>query len=249
MGMIIGSAFRDALCASMNGSDEYVYKDDPSFEGDTAGAIALRFRAATLLGANGSKAILSMGVRDAGNSSFIGLRQFRGATTSNQNRLQVIRSGGGAGNYFGGTALAATTWYSVVLQSTGSAWSIYLNGAAETLTNVSGSNTGDWFGDISGTDHRLTFGAQFVANAPGGYNDCRVNECIYVGGRVLTGAEITEWHNAGVTKNPHRLSFRADIDSWWRFGDSRDSATTIYDEVGSNDLTLVNMDASNYVAP
>ncbi|HRD54627.1 MAG TPA: hypothetical protein PKY96_18465, partial [Flavobacteriales bacterium] len=184
-----------------------------------------------------------------GNSQRIALRQFRGSTTSNQNRLQIIRSGGGSGNYFGGTSLSASTWYSVVLQSTGSAWSIYLNGSAEALTNVSGSNTGDWLGDVSGTDHRLVFGCQYASNAPGQYNDCRLNECIYVGGRVLTGAEITEWHNAGVTKNPHRLSFIADVDSWWRFGDSRDSASTIYDEIGSNHLTLVNMDASNYVAP
>lgn len=57
------------------------------------------------------------------------------------------------------------------------------------------------------------------------------------------------WHADRVTRNPHRVGFGADLISWWRFGDSRDSATTIYDEIGSNHLTLVNMDASNYVAP
>jgi hypothetical protein len=31
-------------------------------------------------------------------------------------------------------------------------------------------------------------------------------------------------------------------------GDSRDDATTIYDEIGTSHLALVNMNASNYVA-
>lgn len=252
MGTLIGSAFRDALCADFNGTDEYAYCDDPSWKSDTAGAFAIRMRADTLLGANGSRMLIGFGVRDAGNNSQLNvLRQFRSPGTSNQNRvftLARITAGGPGNSVTGGTALSATTWYSVVVQSNGSAWSIYLNAAAETLT-VGGSNTGDWLGDLSGTDHRLNFGSAFISNAPSNYFDGRLNECIYVGGRALTGAEITEWHNAGVPKNPHRLSFRADIDSWWRFGDSRDSATTIYDEIGSNHLTLVNMNAGNYVAP
>ena len=48
-------------------------------------------------------------------------------------------------------------------------------------------------------------------------------------------------------RNPHRLSFAADVAVWWRFGDSRDSATTVFDEIGTTDLTLVNMDSTNYV--
>lgn len=251
-GCLPGNPFRDALCADFNGTDEYAYKDDPSWKSDTAGAFAIRMRADTLLGANGYRNIIAMGVNSGANASRMSIHQRRSASTSSQNRVALFHMGthGGTQNLVhGNTALAATTWYSIVAQTTGSSWSLYLNGSSESTTIEANSNTGDWLGDLSGSSHRLVFGTTWNANAPSNYFDGRLNECIYVGGRVLTGAEITEWHNAGVTRNPHRLSFRGDIDSWWRFGDNRDSATTIYDEVGSNHLTLVNMDASNYVAP
>lgn len=252
MGTIKGSVFRDAFAANFNGTDEYAYVDDPSFEGNTAGAFCIRFRPVTLLGVNGTKGIIGFGNRSGANDARISFSQRRVAATGTANRIStgcVPTNGGTASIISGSTNLAATTQYSVVIQSSGSAWTIYVNGSNETLTLISGSNTGDWLGDISGTDHRLVFGNSFFSNNPQAYNDCRLNECIYVSGRALTGGEITEWHNGGVTRNANRLSFRSDIQSWWRFGDSRDDATTIYDEIGSNNLTLVNMDASNYVAP
>jgi RHS repeat-associated protein len=52
----------------------------------------------------------------------------------------------------GSTVLASGTWYYVTYSSNGSSWKIRVNGAAaETLTNVLGTNTGDWIGDISPT--------------------------------------------------------------------------------------------------
>src|ERR1051326_1022443 len=52
----------------------------------------------------------------------------------------------------GNTVLATGAWYYVTYSTNGSAWKIRVNGAAaETLTNVLGTNTGDWLGDISPT--------------------------------------------------------------------------------------------------
>src|ERR1043165_3585695 len=52
----------------------------------------------------------------------------------------------------GNTVLATGAWYYVTYSTNGSAWNIRVNGAAaETLTNVLGTNTGDWLGDISPT--------------------------------------------------------------------------------------------------
>lgn len=249
MGAIIGSAFRDAYAADFNGSDEYAYCDDPSFVGDTAGSFVGWVRLATLLSGNGNKGILGMGMNDGADNSFIALRQTRSGATANQNRIQAlnrITNGGTLTTNNGDTALAATTWYHVAFLSNGSAYTIRLN---NTLQTLSGTNTGNWFGDLPAGSKRFTVSGLWVSNAVNTYNDCRMNEWLYVGGRVLTSDEVTEHYNAGVPKNPHRLSFAADVDSWWRFGDSRDDATTIYDEIGSNHLTLVNMDASNYVAP
>lgn len=249
MGTLVGSTFRDALCAEFNGSNEYVYIDDPSFVGDTAGSFVGWVRLATLLGANGNKGILGMGMNSGADNSFVSLRQARSAATSNQNRIQVIERMPNAGTLntpYGNTSLAATTWYHVALLSDGSTYTVRLNDTLQTLT---GTNNVNWFGDLPTGSKRFTVGCNWAINAVNTYNDCRMNEWLYVGGRALSSAEVTEHYNAGVPKNPHRLSFRADIDSWWRFGDSRDSATTIFDEIGSNNLTLVNMDASNYVAP
>jgi RHS repeat-associated protein len=50
----------------------------------------------------------------------------------------------------GSTVLASGTWYYVTYSSNGSTWKIRVNGAtAESLSNVLGTNTGDWIGDIA----------------------------------------------------------------------------------------------------
>lgn len=249
MGTIVGSAFLDALAANFNGSDEYAYCDDPSFAGDTAGSFLGWVRLATLLGANGNKGILGMGMNSGADNSFVACRQARTAGTSNQNRIQSINRITHAGTItapVGDTVLTAPTLYHVAFMSNGSAYSMSLNGVPQSIT---GTNNGNWFGDLPAGSKRFTVGGLWASNAVNTYNDCRMNEWLYVGGRALTGSEVAEHYNAGVPKNPHRLSFAADVDSWWRFGDSRDDATTIYDEIGSNNLTLVNMNAGNYVAP
>ena len=249
MGTLIGSTFRNTLCAEFNGTDEYAYADDPSFAGDTAGSFVGWVRLSTLLGANGNKTIIAMGMNSGADNSYISLRQFRSAATSNQNRINVaerITNGGTLNAPYGSTALAASTRYHVALLSYGSEYTIRLN---NTLQSLTGTNNGNWFGDLPGGSKRFAMGCGWAINTPFSHADCRLDEWLYVGGRALTNAEVTEHYNAGVPVNPHRLSFRGDIDSWWRFGDSRDSATTVFDEIGSNHLTLVNMDASNYVAP
>jgi hypothetical protein len=53
---------------------------------------------------------------------------------------------------YGDTVLETDTWYHAILQSDGSAYSIYLNWEEESLTVHSGANNGDWFGDISNKD-------------------------------------------------------------------------------------------------
>ena len=90
-------------------------------------------------------------------------------------------------------------------------------------------------------------GKQFLEQFTGP-GDQRIDECIYVN-RPLTSTEIAALYNGGVPRNPHRVGLGADLKSWWRFGDSRDTGSTIFDEIGSNNLTTVNMDASNYGTP
>lgn len=248
MGRLIRSgrgSYTSLKCAQYNGSDEVSARTSPSYATDTQGAIFLRVKFSTLLSVNASKAIGGVGSSSTGD--FIGLRQLRNAAFGAVNRLQVIKTGTGAANLYGSTNLAAGTWYSVVLQSNGSAYAMYLNGASETLTALSGSNTGAWMGSLAAT-RQLVFGAQYSSGAITNYNDCLIDEGMYFD-RALTGTEITWLHNGGTPRNPLHYDWSGALKSWWQFGGGRDTGSTIYDEVGTNDLTNQNMDAGNYVSP
>lgn len=245
MGMIIGSRFRNALCVQFNGVDESLTLTNPSFGNDSLGTAALWWRPDSLLTANGSRAIWSF--VDPGTGEFFAVRQFRGTTTANQNRIQILNTSSPIGNWHGNTALAASTWYSIVLTSDSSSWSLYVNGSLQSLTNISGSNSGNWLADIPGGSNRvMRFAAQGSAT-PAQFCPCRIDE-ITIWGNAWSAGDVAEWHNAGVPRNPHRLSFASSLREWWRCGDSRDTGATIYGEYANNDLSTVNMDGSNYVS-
>lgn len=253
MGSLIApSSFLNTKCAEFNGTNEYMYVDNPSFATDNAGAFCMWITPTTVLTTNGVKSTVAF-VPIGSTNAYLFFGQRWNSSAGSANRICVgsqFAGGTLASDTVGTTAVAAATRYSLVVQSNGSAWSIYLNGSLLSLTNwltLGGANPGTWLGDMPTSSRRLSFGARIGNTSPTAYSDVKLDEAIYVTGRALTGAEVTEWHNSGVSINPHRLSFRTDIASWWRMGDSRDSATTVFDEIGSNDLTLVNMDASNYV--
>ena len=260
MGTVIAkSRFRNANCASFNGSDEYAHVDDPSFKANTQGAFSFWYRPTTVLASTSLETIIGYGVRSAGNDSMLTFRQRYngsasiGATWRNQPIPDINERMANAGTtnfVYGQYIFTSGAWRHVVWQSNGSAYSLYIDGTLITVANWAGSaaNNGNWFGDMSGTNHRLAFGGHFQGNAPLQYNDCRLDECAYFN-RPLTGAEVTWLYNSGTRRNILRGGFGADLISWWRFGDSRDTGGTIYDEVGSNNLTTVNMDSGNYVAP
>jgi hypothetical protein len=256
---IVGDKLLDQYALNIPGVDQYAFVDNPSFKSNTQGAFLFRYRPTSGFSSNGVRGVIGYGVKSAGNDSLFQIVTRRNSSTAinatYRNQMipdAVSRSshGGSIATGYGVHIFSVSTWCSWICQSNGSAYKHYINGVdvGATAWIAGGTNNGDWFGDISGTDHRMTVGSQFTSNAPLAYSDHRHNEMIYVN-RPLTAGEATLWHNGGVTSNPHRLSFRADIVSWWRMGDSRDDATTIYDEIGSNHLTLVNMNASNYVTP
>lgn len=257
MGTLIGSTFRDALCAEFNNgvSNEYAYVDAPSFGADTQGSFAIWYRPRVVLTSEAFRGLISYGVNGASNAQLTIAQRWNtsaaiNATYRSQPIPDVIHratNGGTVNRAYGNHIFNAAAWVHWVCQSNGTAWEHWINGSSVGATAWSGANTGDWLGDVSG-GQRLVFGSQWVNNAGAYHSDARVNECQYFN-RPLTSGEVSWLYNGGAPRNPHRGGFGTDLKSWWRFGDSRDSATTIYDEIGSNHLTLVNMDASNYVAP
>jgi hypothetical protein len=256
MGTLIGSTFRNALCSDFNGTDEYMSRTGASFSGDTAGAWSFWVKLDAVFGVNDNDVVVGFGVRSGANNSEMFFGPRRNINTGTGTFMAITHRATNAGtiNGYSGTTtpLTAGSWHHIIVQSNGTAWSMWVDGTSQTMTLWAGggSNTGDWYGDVSGSDHSLSIGARFMSNVFGpNYYAGLLDEVVYLGGRIFTSGEVAEIYNGGVRKNPHRLSMIADLDVWWRMGDSRDSATTVFDEIGSNDLTLVNMDASNYVAP
>ena len=257
MGALIGSAFRNALCSDFNGTDEYMYRDDPSFKSDTAGAWSFWVKMDAVFAVAATDFVIGYGVKSGANNSVFHLGPRRVTATGTPTYMSITHraTNGGTINGYSGTttALTAGAWTHVVVQSNGTAWSMWINGVSQTLTlwASGGSNTGDWYGDVSGTGHRLAVGVQYASNAIGSnFYAGLLDEVVYLSGRVFTSGEVASLYNSGTRTNPHRIaSIQSDIRVWWRMGDSRDSATTVFDESGSNNLTMVNMDATNYVAP
>ena len=258
MGSLIApSSFLNQKCADFNGTDEYMYRDDPSFKGDTAGAWSFWVKLDAVFGSENVDFVFGYGVKSGANNSVFhfGPRRANGTGTPTYMSIVHRATNGGTINGYSGTttALTAGAWIHVVVQSNGTAWSMWINGVSQTMTDWFGSgstNNGDWYGDVSGSDHRMTIGVQYVSNAIGSnFYAGLLDEVTYLSGRIFTAGEVASLYNSGTPANPRKLaSIQADLVTWLRMGDSRDSATTVFDEINSNDFPLVNMDASNYVA-
>ena len=78
----------------------------------------------------------------------------------NGTKLEIrhIKASATADAVKGDTVIATDTNYVVSALSSGSAWSLFVNGVEQGLTVVSGSNSGDWLGDLSSND-RVSIGA------------------------------------------------------------------------------------------
>lgn len=241
----------DRLSTDFDGSTEYVHKASPSFGSDTSGALLLRFKLRATLTANGTVSFAGAGSTSGANNVLLllGARR-RDATAAGVTRLDITvrtTNGGTVHGIMGSTNLAAGTWYSVVVQSNGSSYSMYLNGVAETLNVWTGSNTGDWIGDlVHGASLRYTSGAGYQGGASTSHWNGHLDEVLYAN-RDLTSTEITEFHNSGKPKDWWLHSFAKDIRGAWHMGDGDDDSG-LYDRSGSsNDMTLVNITTADYV--
>jgi hypothetical protein len=253
--MMIGGRILDLKAAESNGTDEYAYVDNPSFKADHAGAFSIWYRPTTVLGVDGIKSIIGYGVKSAGNNSYliIGHRWNSSAGSAPRICVGTRRSNGGlVSDTVGTTSVVAGTLYHIVVQCDGSAWAIYLNGSSLALSTwLSADGVGHWLGDITGTDHRLSFASRTTANVQGQFSDHKANEISYVSGRVLTAGEITSLYNSGTPLGYRqaRALIGADLVSHWSMFDRGDSASQIVDRFGNNHLSLMNMDITNAVTP
>ncbi len=246
MGTLIGDELRNDTAAAFNGVDEYMERVLPSFLADTSGYISLWMRFNTVHSGPGSlyKGVAMVGQTGSTVVVMMGLRRDTGLP----NNIEVFVGSGANYRLYAAktTTIAALTWYHVVLRYSGGAYSIWINGVAQTINNWFTQGSGaapTWFSGVSGgASRRLMLGAN---NGSGTLrpSDCRIDE-VLIGTEAITGTEVAWLYNGGAPRNPHRYPLGH---TWYRMGDRRENGTTVYDEMGSDNLTLVNMDASNYV--
>lgn len=87
--------------------------------------------------------------------------------------------------------LTTTNWYHVVVTSNGSSWTIYVNGVAQTLGVIAGSNQGQWLSSLSGNTYTMYIGqgASGYSNFNGLIDDVRIYN------RALSVAEVSALYN------------------------------------------------------
>ena len=247
MGTLIGDELRNDNAAAFNGVDEYAQVLEPSYLSDTAGYISLWVRFDTVFSGASiqAKSFFAAAEPGATKAFRIGLR--RSASVSLNNNIELFVGNATNHTFYAATTttIAAATWYHVVVRYQSGAYAMWINGVSQIVsawfTNGSGS-TPVWFSGLTGTSRYVSVGRGYVTNSPS-YADCRIDE-VLIGTEAITGTEVAWLYNGGAPRNPHRRPLGH---TWYRMGDSRDNGTTVYDEMGSDNLTLVNMDASNYV--
>jgi hypothetical protein len=130
-------------------------------------------------------------------------------------------------------------WHHIVMtyEDSTDTLTIYKDGAEQTpATQVNPTLTGLRFSAIP-----FVIGDAALANPFNG----NIDEVSFWS-KALSLTEIGDIYNFGVPNDLNQHTASANLISWWRMGDG-DNATTIFDNAGSNDGALVNMDASNYV--
>jgi len=247
MGSLIGSSFRNALAMDLNGTNQYGWVDNPTFKTNTSGCFSFWFKLDALFTSNVAQTIIGYGVNSGSNDSLILIGPRRTTATGTGTFMNFLTRTTNGGTFTGYSAtttpLVAGVWMYCEIESNGSATSVRINNVSQTLTKWYGTglnDAGDWLGDISGSDHKFLIGNHWTANVlASGYFAGVVDEINYFD-RTLTGPESLLLYNAGVPRNPYRAELGSAWKSWWRCGDSRDTNAILYDEIGTNNITLVN---------
>lgn len=236
-----GVLFKNALSTVFNGADEYIDLGDDSsikFEYTDPFSYSTWVKYDDLTGFQALFSTID------GSNSFRGMELIK--QTDHKLQMTLIQNVGS--NQFiqirGQSVLTASTWYFISCTYDGSGTAggmkIYINAVEETV---------DILQDVTITSTVIINGVSVLLGRRG-------NDSFYLNGNMdepafwdveLTGAHISEIYNSGAPNSLTDHSQEVDLVSWWRLGDD-DSATTVFDQVGSNDGTLVNMDASNYEA-
>lgn len=123
------------------------------------------------------------------------------------------------------TTLTTGTWYHIAFTGNGTDLKCYINGTQEGGTK---------------TDGNWSIG-EFFRGGTSFYFDGDVDEIGLWTGTELSSSDVLAIANLGAASGDKAvdLSTYTGLTHWWRFGDG-DTSPTVSDNVGSNDMTLIN---------
>lgn len=125
-----------------------------------------------------------------------------------------------------GFALSDVTWHWVVVVSSGTAYTVYIDSVKQSL---SGTNTGDWFADIDNRDNIVIGGLSDFSGERFRMKGW-IDE-VYVDSTAKSAAWVQSVYN-GYLENNQDLTDTTTAVAYWRFDQS------LEDAVGTADLTI-----------
>lgn len=240
--------------------DEYLYKDTSSWGSlsETGGkAVAVWFDLENNGADPSAPTFIGVGGTTGATPAFyaIGTRT-RSATYAGERLAITSRAsnGGTVKGYYGSTSLSPDTVYLGIFQTDATSVTMYLCPAStgvvgtETVSMWTGTNTGDWFGEITVTGTRKsTIGASYAGGNTNGFFDGTIDN-IMIFNDDLTSTERTALCNKGKPIHPEYVGLTSKLGAFYKLGeDDAGSATTSYDASGIDDLTSVNMENADIV--
>jgi len=199
---LLGDALR------FDGSTQYAKSSLADFRSaDSQGTISLWFKS----NVDGTAQRLFSSADEASNTRYLSIvisgTDYISVYQRDNDTLDIIR---------GGTTLLADRWYHIVLMSNGSAYSIYLDGEAESLTVASGANNGDWFADTNNRDNVTIGSMEYNAGLANPFNGLICNVEVY------SDAKDSDWVAQKYAQGAHAVQGKSD----WGANESVANETT-----------------------
>lgn len=256
--LINPNLYDSGLRLNFDGVDERLTSaSNPSYSSDTKSGgrtLCMWFNLNTLPASETNSTLFAWSNSDAQGVWSFRIRNGRASVpwTGARWELQTaLDTGAGTGTstfiYSSAQTFSANTIYHLCLVSSGTAWTLYVNGSSTTLTvsaTGSGGNDGDWWGNVAGSG-TITF-TSGATNGGASLFDGQIDDIAYFLDD-LTASEVSLLYNGGKPIHPRAVGL-TDLDHYWKLGEAENGAvTTIFDMVGSDNWSGTNMENADIV--